>query len=123
MFLVSVWAVLLTDCTYRCLMESSARQATLGQSAVRIHVTDTNGMRLTPGRAFARYCLQIVNYLSLGAGYIAIALTKKKQGFHDMIARTYVLRDPLPIKNRPNSNPIPAPIAENTTPKLPTRDQ
>ena len=88
-----MYAALLLDSTYHSLMESSSRQATIGKMLLRIHVTDKTGKRLTLLRAYARYFAKIVSSLTLCAGYIAIAFTKKKQGFHDMTAGTYVLKD------------------------------
>jgi uncharacterized RDD family membrane protein YckC len=76
---------------YFALMESSAKQATLGKMALGIKVTDMLGNRITFGRATGRYFSKILSGLILYIGYIMIAFTDKKQGLHDMIANTLVI--------------------------------
>lgn len=46
-----------------------------------------------PG-AMLRYVGSIISTLTLGIGYIMIAFTEKKQGLHDKIAGTFVVRKP-----------------------------
>lgn len=91
--LFMVYGPLVVDSTYHASMESSSRQATVGKMLFRLHVTDTSGKKITLWRAYGRYFSKIVSSITLCAGYVAIGLTKKKQGFHDKIARTYVLKD------------------------------
>lgn len=102
---------LLIDSTYHALMESSPKQATLGKRLFHIHVTDTNRKRLSLWQAYVRYFAKIWSSLTLCAGYIAIIVAKNKQGFHDKIARTYVLDDYdpalLPSKTVPGTDDSP----------------
>jgi uncharacterized RDD family membrane protein YckC len=77
---------------YFALMESSSKQATLGKLAVGIKVTDANGNRLSFWRATGRFFAKILSGLALGIGYLMIAFTKNKQGLHDMIAGTIVVK-------------------------------
>lgn len=77
---------------YFVLMESSSKQATLGKMAVGIIVTDTDGNRITWLRALGRYFAKILSGLILFVGYIMVAFTERKQGLHDMIASTLVLK-------------------------------
>jgi uncharacterized RDD family membrane protein YckC len=76
---------------YYALMESSSIQATLGKMALGIIVTDTDGKRLSFGRATGRYFGKIVSAIILYVGFIMIAFTEKKQGLHDMMANTLVV--------------------------------
>lgn len=76
---------------YFALMESSAKQATLGKMALSIIVTDVNGNRLTFGRATGRYFGKIISGLILYIGFLMVAFTEKKQGLHDMIAGSLVV--------------------------------
>lgn len=76
---------------YFALMESSAKQATLGKMALSIIVTDLNGNRLSFGRATGRYFGKILSGLILYIGFIMAAFTEKKQALHDMIAGTLVV--------------------------------
>ncbi len=75
---------------YFAIMESSAKQATLGKMAIGLFVTDKNNNRLTFGRATARYFAKWLSSIILMIGYIMAAFTKKKQALHDMIAGTIV---------------------------------
>jgi uncharacterized RDD family membrane protein YckC len=73
-------------------MESSARQATLGKMALGIVVTDLDGNRIGFGRATGRYFAKILSALILLIGFIMAAFTQKKQGLHDIIAGTLVVK-------------------------------
>jgi len=77
---------------YFTIMESSARAATFGKSALGICVTDLNGDRISFGRANARYWSKIISALILLIGYIMAGFTAKKQALHDMIGGTLVVR-------------------------------
>ena len=68
------------------------RGQTIGKTIVGIHVIDRNGDKPRLGRVFLR---EIVGkFLSgiFGLGYLWVAWHPDKQGWHDSIARTYVVR-------------------------------
>ena len=73
-------------------LESSQWQATVGKKAMGLVVTDTNGNRISFLRALGRYFSKILSGLILGIGYIMVAFTERKQGLHDMIASTLVVK-------------------------------
>jgi uncharacterized RDD family membrane protein YckC len=74
-------------------MESSARQATFGKSAVGLRVTDCDARRLSFGHATGRFFAKLVSGLiPFGIGYIMAGFTEKKQALHDLIAGTLVLK-------------------------------
>jgi uncharacterized RDD family membrane protein YckC len=77
---------------YFVLMESSAKQGTLGKMAMGIKVTDMNGNRITTKMAIFRFIGRIVSGAILMIGYLMAAFTDKKQALHDMIANTLVLK-------------------------------
>jgi uncharacterized RDD family membrane protein YckC len=77
---------------YFALMESSARQATVGKMALGMVVTDLDGNKIGFGRATGRYFAKILSALILAIGFIMVAFTQKKQGLHDMIASTLVVK-------------------------------
>ena len=77
---------------YFALMESSAKQATLGKLVLGVRVTDLSGNRIGFGRASGRFFGKILSGLILGIGYLMAAFTERKQGLHDLIAGTLVLR-------------------------------
>jgi len=77
---------------YFSLLESSRYQATLGKIAEGIIVTDLNGKRIGFLRASARFFASIISYMPLCLGHIIIAFTKYKQGLHDMLTNTLVVK-------------------------------
>lgn len=78
---------------YFCLMESSAKQASLGKMALSIKVTDLQGQRLTFARATGRHFGKIVSAITLFIGYIMAGFTAKKQALHDMMAGCLVVNN------------------------------
>jgi len=68
------------------------RGQTPGKMALRIKIIQTSGSEMTYGRAFLRWLGQIASSLILGTGYLMIAFSRNKQGLHDLIAQTYVIR-------------------------------
>ncbi len=76
---------------YYALMESSTEQATLGKIALGMVVVDEKGKRITFGRASGRYFGKIISTLALFMGFVIIGFTGKKQGLHDLFARTLVI--------------------------------
>ena len=77
---------------YFAFMESSDRQATFGKMALGIVVTDLEGKKIGFGRATGRYFARLLSFLILLIGVIMVAFTAKKQGLHDMIAGTLVVK-------------------------------
>lgn len=71
--------------------ESSSWQATPGKRALGMVVVDTNGQRLSVGKAIGRYFAKILSGLILLIGYVMIAFTERKQGLHDLIVGTLVV--------------------------------
>lgn len=70
--------------------ESSSLQATPGKKKYNIKVTDLNGERISLMKATIRFFGKYVSFFLLFIGYIMIPFTEKKQGLHDMIAKTLV---------------------------------
>jgi len=87
------WIIsILTSWLYYALMESSSAQATLGKMALGVRVTNLDGKRISFGKATVRYLGRFLSAITLGIGYLMIVFTEKKQGLHDMIAGTLVLK-------------------------------
>lgn len=76
---------------YFSFFESSDKQATPGKMALGIIVTDINGKRLSFWHATGRSLAKILSFITLGAGYLMVAFTQKKQGLHDLVAGTLVV--------------------------------
>lgn len=79
-------------CIYRAGFEASSKQATPGKLAMGLKVTDEHGKRLSFGRASVRSVAKIVSHLLFNSGFIMVGLTLRKQGLHDMVAKTLVVR-------------------------------
>lgn len=73
-------------------MESSTWQATLGKKALGLVVTDVSGNRITFMRGVGRYFAKILSAIILFIGFIMVAFTERKQGLHDILAGTLVLK-------------------------------
>jgi uncharacterized RDD family membrane protein YckC len=84
--------VLIAAYGYYAGMESSSYQATVGKIALGIQVTDLSGNRISFLRALGRNLAEILSALILLIGYIMVAFTPKKQGLHDLIAGTLVVK-------------------------------
>ncbi|WP_081621794.1 RDD family protein [Thioalkalivibrio sp. ALE11] len=77
---------------YWTLFESSDWQGTPGKRMLGLRVTDEEGRPIGFGRANARYWSKILSTIMLFIGFLMIAFTRRKQGLHDIIAATLVLR-------------------------------
>ena len=80
---------------YFAVFESSEWMASPGKKVLGLIVTDEQGMKISIGRATRRYLAKIVSGLILGIGFIMIAFTARKQGLHDKVFHTLVLRTKL----------------------------
>jgi len=89
-------AMLLTfvfETAYFAGLWSSTMQATVGQKVCGLRVINSaDGSRLSIGRGVLRVLGLFVASLILGIGLLMVAFTERKQGLHDMIAGTYVVK-------------------------------
>jgi uncharacterized RDD family membrane protein YckC len=70
-----------------------SRQATPGKMALQLRVVDAKtGGTLTIGQSLIRYLGYYVSTIPLGIGLIWVAFDPKKQGWHDKLASTVVIR-------------------------------
>lgn len=66
---------------------------TPGKMALRIQVIRSDGTPMSYGRAFLREIIgKFVSSILLGIGYLMVAFDRQKQGLHDRIAGTYVIK-------------------------------
>jgi uncharacterized RDD family membrane protein YckC len=77
---------------YGTFMESSKYQATVGKMALGLKVTDVDGKNLDFVKALIRNVCKIISSMILFIGYIMAGFTEKKQGLHDIIASTLVVK-------------------------------
>ncbi len=83
---------LLLPLAYYALLESSRWQATVGKRVCGLRVTRLDGQRISLPRAIGRYFAKFLSALILCIGFLMIAWTRRKQGLHDLIADTLVVR-------------------------------
>jgi uncharacterized RDD family membrane protein YckC len=82
----------LVNWIYEAGLESSSYQATVGKMALGLKVTDLEGGRISFARATGRHFAKILSSMILFIGFFMIGFTERKQGLHDMIAGTLVIR-------------------------------
>jgi uncharacterized RDD family membrane protein YckC len=87
-FLLSMGAI------YLPLFEASPWQASFGKRILNVHVTDTEGRRISVARAFGRWIAKLlVNWFFLWpASLITMFGTREKKALHDCVASTVVVR-------------------------------
>lgn len=78
---------------YEAALTSSSYQATIGKLVVGLKVTDANGNRLSFLHATGRHFAKLLSQLTLFIGYLMVAFTERKQGLHDFIAGTLVVKN------------------------------
>ena len=67
--------------------------ATVGKRVLGLKVVDTNGQKIGFGKAALREVIgKWISGLVFGLGYLWVAFDEKKQGWHDKIAQTYVVK-------------------------------
>jgi uncharacterized RDD family membrane protein YckC len=86
---------------YFSFLESSSWQATIGKKLLKLKVTGMHGNRIGFGKATGRYFAQILSGMICFIGYIMVAFTEKKQGLHDLLAGTLVVKDVTPLYEPP----------------------
>ena len=88
-----VVAVSLLGLLYWPLMQASGLQATLGKAIVGLKVARLDGRRISILRSVWRELAKVISAAVLMLGYLMAALMPRKQGLHDLLAATYVVRE------------------------------
>ncbi len=65
--------------------------STMGKMVVGGRVVATNGAKLSWGKAILRYIGYLVSAVVFALGFVWVIFDKKRQGWHDKIAGTYVI--------------------------------
>lgn len=88
-----VWGVVISLAYTLAFWLSKA--ATPGKMAVKARIVDaTTGGKPTGGQFVGRYFAYFLSALPLGLGFIWAAFDRRKQGWHDKLAGTVVIRLP-----------------------------
>lgn len=78
---------------YMTGMWSSSMQASLGQKVCGLKVVrSADGSQISFLQAVGRYFALILAFMIFFIGVIMVAFTERKQGLHDMLAGTYVVK-------------------------------
>ena len=70
------------------------RGQTPGKMLLGLKIVRTTGEEVGYARALVRWIGQCLSLLPLGLGFFMVAFSRRKQGLHDKIAGTYVVRPP-----------------------------
>jgi uncharacterized RDD family membrane protein YckC len=87
---VALAAVVIWEFLYFAL-QWAASGRTAGMALFGIRVVQTDGSRLTSGRAIARTFAFPLSILLLGLGFVGILTNRQRQALHDRIAGTAVI--------------------------------
>lgn len=79
--------------TYFAVQESSRRQATFGKRIFGLKVGDSEGKRISIGKAILRTMGKYLSGQILLIGYLMAFFTKNKQALHDVLAGTFVFEN------------------------------
>jgi uncharacterized RDD family membrane protein YckC len=74
---------------------------TPGKMALKLRIVNVKtGSKLSVGQAVGRYFAYILSAIPLGLGFIWVGIDKKKQGWHDKLANTVVIKtnESVPVK-------------------------
>jgi len=92
-FFFLIPAVVLGVWLYEALLTSSSWQGTVGKRVLRLKVTDLAGNKISFARATGRFFAKLLFRLILTSlVYIVVAFTERKQGLHDLVAGTLVMK-------------------------------
>jgi uncharacterized RDD family membrane protein YckC len=74
--------------------------ATLGKLAIGARIVNLDDSRISFGKALLRYIATFASQLTLGIGYLLVAVRPDKRALHDLLAKTKVIyRRPEPNSN------------------------
>ena len=75
------------------------KQATPGKMAISARVVDARtGANPSAAQCIGRYFAYIPSALVLGIGFLWVAFDSRKQGWHDKLADTVVVRQPVAVE-------------------------
>ena len=75
------------------IIMTGAKGATIGKMIMKLEVVDENYQKISYGKAALRETVgKFVSSLVFCLGYLWVLFDDKKQGWHDKIAKTYVIK-------------------------------
>jgi len=97
---IGQWVLLLLAVPYFVVLESSKWRATPAKLVLGLQVIGEDGATISAWRAAGRFFGKMLSLLPLGIGFLMVGFTQKKQGLHDKVSDTLVVRRTLPIYTR-----------------------
>ena len=88
--LLDVLTIIITFCYFVGFW--STRSQTPGKMAMGIKIIGIDGRPVSLGRAILRYIGYFISWAVFLLGFVWIGFDKKRQGWHDKIASTYIVR-------------------------------
>jgi uncharacterized RDD family membrane protein YckC len=79
---------------YNAAFESTRLQGSIGKVICKLKVVNAAGERIKFSTALGRNFGKILSSLICGMGFFCILWDKNRQGWHDQLAKTYVVRKP-----------------------------
>jgi uncharacterized RDD family membrane protein YckC len=79
---------------YNSGFEATRMQGSIGKTICGLKVVNAQGQRINFSNALGRNAGKLLSSLVLGMGYLNIFWDKHRQGWHDQMAKTYVIRKP-----------------------------
>lgn len=76
---------------YCFFMEGSTLRATIGKKIMKQHVVAADGTPLSVQESLLRNSFKFISYYVFSLGFFWALFDRKGQGWHDKIARTYVV--------------------------------
>jgi uncharacterized RDD family membrane protein YckC len=86
----------------------TASGQTLGKMIGGIKVISANGSPVSLGQALLRYLGYVVSAAVISVGFLWVAFDGKRQGWHDKIARTYIVDSDVTFSGDENLEFVPA---------------
>ncbi|HQS83853.1 MAG: hypothetical protein B7Y25_03005 [Alphaproteobacteria bacterium 16-39-46] len=77
---------------YYAFFQSSKYQATPGMMVLSMRIVNYAGESISFWRASGRFLATYLSWMIAGIGFLMIAFTPRKQGLHDYIAKTLVIK-------------------------------
>jgi uncharacterized RDD family membrane protein YckC len=77
---------------YNSAFEATRMQGSIGKTICKLKVVNANGERINFSNALGRNCAKIISSLICGMGFLNIFWNDRRQGWHDQMAKTFVVR-------------------------------
>jgi len=77
---------------YNSVFEATKMQGSIGKTICKLKVVNAQRGRINFTNALGRNLSKIISSLVCGMGFLNIFWDSKKQGWHDQIAKTYIIR-------------------------------